>query len=115
MTKDLPLTEKEVKIYQTIYYDHYKPLIKQGLEEDEIKDMLLPVLEYHGWTWRIFEEYKSIDFMQRLVFEYSHDLLNSGHRTEPMTSTEEYRQYDPNFGALRLKDNSRSDDPDRLN
>lgn len=49
--------------------------------------------------------------MQRLVFEYSHEI----NPLKPMTSNEEYRAYDPNYGALILKDSALSDDKITLN
>ena len=112
MRSDWPLTHKEVEIYRHLYYEVYKPLIKSGVEIEEVPDLMEKSLAQVGWSWSRFEDYKSIDLMQRLVLDYSHDLVNSGSRNQPMTSNEEYRAYDPNYGALRLKDNDRSEDPD---
>lgn len=111
MRSDWPLTEKEVETYRHLYYEVYKPLVKQGVEESEIPEAMEKAFSQTGWTWSQFEDYKSIDLMQRLVFEYSHELVQSGARTEPMTSKPEYRSYDPNYGALILKDETRSEDP----
>ena len=113
MRTDLPLTQKEVDIYRFLYYDNYKKLYTKGLrEEEDLRLAMTSALDSVGWSWNLFMEYKSIDFMQRLVYDYSDELVKSGARTEPMTSREEYRHYDPNYGALRLKDNDKSDDPD---
>lgn len=115
MRNDLPLTQKEVEIYRHIYYKVYKPLAQLRLEESEIQDQMTKDLEIVGWTYRQFSDYKSIDLMQRLILDYSHELVLSGHSKVPMTSKEEYRHYDPNYGALRLKDNDLSSDPDQNN
>jgi hypothetical protein len=114
MKSDWPLTQKEVDVYRFLYYDQYKALKLKGLtSEEDIRWAMESALNSVDWTWDRFMDYKSIDFMQRLVFEYSHELVKQGLRTEPMTSNPEYRHYDPNYGALRLKDNSRSSDPDK--
>jgi hypothetical protein len=112
MNPDYPLTQKEVDIYQELYYHHYKPLSLKFKDDQEIvKEKMKPLLENYGWTWRMFQDYKSIDMFQRLVFEYSHSIST----IKPMTSYPEYRHYDPNHGALRLKSNEFSDDKDVLN
>lgn len=118
MRTDLELTEEVVKIYRDIYYDHYKPLLKKHENDQESPLFLkefLPVLNRYGWDLDLFLDFKSIDMMQRLVFEYSHELMNQGLRSEPMTSRPEYRHYDPNHGALRLKCPIRSEDKDIIN
>ena len=114
MKTNWPLTQKEVEIYKILYYSHYKPLVKVSIEEDYIQPKMKKILDYYDWSWRRFMDYKSIDLMQRLVFEHAHDYIKNGISGDIMTSNEEYRAYDPNFGALRLKDNSKSEDPDNF-
>lgn len=106
------LTEENVKIYRALYYGHYKPLVKEGFSEGEIRAKLKPILAEFGWSWRVFEDFKSIDLAQRFAFEYSYSLVLSGKNKNPIHFLEAYRAYDPNQGALRLKDNSLSEDPD---
>ena len=113
MKTDWPLTEKEVETYRTLYYDHYKTLSKQGIQREEIKSQMQPVLDMHDWSFARFEDYISIYMFQRLVFEHAHTYVKEGISTDIMTSKPEYHVYDPNFGALRLKDNERSEDPDK--
>ncbi len=113
MKTDWPLTQNEVDIYRYLYYDHYKVLVFKGIREEE--DLVLAMkkpLDEVGWSFSRFMDYKSIDLMQRLVTQYANAHVDSGASTEPMTSKAEYRHYDPNYGALTLKDNDRSDDPD---
>jgi len=110
MNPNWPLTKKEVETYQGLYYFHYKPKSKLGYSQEEIELAMAAVLEDVGWDWSRFSDYRSIDLMQRLVFEYSHQLVSSGHCAEPMTSKPEYRAYDPNFGAMRLKNDTLSED-----
>lgn len=105
------ITQKEVDIYQKLYYQHYKPLSLNYSDEKSIKERMVNVLKSVDWTWKKFMDYKSIDLFQRLVFEYSHSISN----LSPMISYPEYRIYDPNYGALRLKDNRFSEDKDILN
>ena len=112
MRTDLPLTEKEVKLYQHFYYDVYRPLFKDGFSESEIRSKMKPQLDEVNWNFRLFDEYKSIDSMQRFVFDHAYDLVILGIADKPFTSFPEYRCYDPNYGALRLKDNQKSEDPD---
>lgn len=115
MKQDYPLTEKEIQIYRTLYYDHYKALAKEGMDESMIRLKMKNILNYYDWSWRRFEDYRSIDFMQRLVFEHSDAYIKNGLSNKPLTSYEEYRQYDPNYGALRLKDKDKTEDPDQFN
>lgn len=37
MNPDYPLTEKEVKIYRTLYYYHYKPLFAKHKDLDVVR------------------------------------------------------------------------------
>jgi hypothetical protein len=114
MRRNYQLSIETVEVYQKLYYFHYKPLVKLGLSEGDIRITLAPVLLEFGWSWRQFSDFMNIDLMQRLVFEHSNDLVVAGARTKPMTSRPEYRHYDPNYGALRLKNNALSEDPDRF-
>lgn len=111
----IELTASFVKTYQDIYYDVYKPLFKQMGPGSDFQKAFSLELKKVNWTRRLFEEVRSIDFMQRLVFDYSHELVISGHRKEPFTSMPDYRCYDPNYGALRLKCPVRTEDKDVLN
>lgn len=105
MRYDYPLTKKEVKIYRELYYLHYKPLYLKFRDLDIVKTEMAQILNSHGWSWRIFNDYRSIDIFQRLVFEHSHDISSF----KPMTSNEDSKVYDPNYGALILKDSSLSE------
>lgn len=108
----IQLTPEIVKIYQDLYYEHYKPLVKL-LNPNDPKEFPLFIKEFsvylkkHDWTWSFFEALLSIDFMQRLVY----DLKLEGHK---MKSYPEYQHLDPNFGALRLKCLKRTEMPDTV-
>lgn len=117
MTKNLPLTPEIVATYQELYYEHYKSLVVKHKSDtsQNFRNEFKKCLEKVNWTYHNFMEYKSIDMMQRLVFDHSHDLVLAGVRTKPMTCREEYRSYDPNYGALRLKCPKRTQDPDKYN
>lgn len=110
----LPLTQKEVDIYRELYYESYKPLIKElEITGDPKEDSLFmvkfqPKLDFYNWNYRLFEAYKSIDLMQRIVFDLS---LNNPQSLKPYP---EYSHLDPNNGALRLKCPNRTEDPDPL-
>lgn len=115
MRNDWPLTEKDVHAYRDLYYNHYKIYKSKNYTDHETQCKMTKVLAEHDWTWRRFLDYLSIDRMQRLVFEHSADLMLAGARSSPLTAKEDYKSYDPNNGALRLKDNNLSDDPDQFN
>lgn len=111
----LPLTKKEVEIYQDLYYENYKPLLKElEITGDPKESSLFMVkfqskLDFYNWTYSLFEAYKSIDLMQRIVFDIS---LNSTEKA--LKPFPEYAHLDPNNGALRLKCPIRTEDPDPL-
>ena len=111
----LPLSQKEVDIYRDLYYESYKPLIKEleitGDPKENSFFMLKfqQKLDFYNWTYSLFEAYKSIDLMQRIVFDLS---LNSSEVS--LKPFPEYAHLDPNNGALRLKCPNRTEDPDPL-
>jgi hypothetical protein len=117
MNANWAINEETVEIYRTLYYDHFKPLLKEFETEEskDFQDKFSFFLKKYNWSWDQFQDYRSIDRMQRLVFDYSHELVKLGIRVEPMTSRPEFRSYDPNYGALRLKCPIRSQDPDKYN
>lgn len=103
----LEITPEVVKTYRTLYYDYFKPLALENHEE-YVRSKMKKKCEEYGWSYRLFESYKSIDFMQRVVFDAQ---LKREANLKPYP---EYAHLDPNNGALRLKCPERTSDPDPL-
>lgn len=112
----LPLTEKEVKIYQEIYYEHYKPFVESSSYPDSyslMKKALSPILEKHAWDLETFEAYIMIDFIQRVLFDMVLFSQKEGFVLPKMQLTDEKMyKFDPALGVPRLKCPKRTTAPD---
>lgn len=64
----MKINNETIAIYRDIYYEHVKPMIKNGDSADEIDNKILPVLIKYGWTLEIYALFHSLDFLQRIAY-----------------------------------------------
>jgi hypothetical protein len=60
------MTEEDVYIYRELYYEHVKPLLRQGADDTMIDIMMEGVFEQYGWTKDKYKAFSMIDLMQRI-------------------------------------------------
>lgn len=60
------ITEVDIYTYRELYYEHVKPLLKQGADDKMIDIMMQNVFPQYGWTKEKFQAFQIIDLMQRI-------------------------------------------------
>lgn len=63
------ITQNDIYIYRHIYYEYVKPLLKLNINftQEQIRRIVIPMVEDLGWTIERYEMFSSMDMMQRLA------------------------------------------------
>jgi len=61
------ITEVDICTYRELYYEHVKPLIRQGADCLMIDILMQDVWAQYGWTKEKFSAFQIIDLAQRVA------------------------------------------------